>query len=323
MDTALLIANLSSTPGLLRRLTEDVSPEQATGPPKPGEWSIAEVVRHLADGDRDTFLPRLRRMLAEDRPVFESRPREASADPLNLPTLLTVFESARSEAVKILNGLEPHAWLREGMSPSRGAVSVEAHAATMAAHDVEHLGQIHQIRSALGLRPKRAEARVALSIREVVGALEPVSQRIEALCHGLSAEQLRQRPREGEWSMKEVMAHLLTVERDVFFPRLKRIVAEERPRLERFDPDARAAERDHRQGDFWADLHEFAHARGSTVSFLLSLPAEAPDRIGVSAVFGPVSLATYATHIVDHDLEHPAQLEACRAAVGHRGPVPV
>src|SRR5947208_8486294 len=144
MDTVLLIANLSSTPGLLRRLTEDVSPEQATGSPTPGEWSIAEVVRHLADGDRDTFLPRLRRMLAEDRPVFESRPREASADPLNLPTLLTVFESARSEAVKILNGLEPHAWLREGMSPSRGAVSVEAHAATMAAHDIEHLGQIHQ-----------------------------------------------------------------------------------------------------------------------------------------------------------------------------------
>jgi len=96
MDAALLIANLSSTPGLLRRLTEDVSLEQGTGPPKPGEWSIAEVVRHLADGDRDTFLPRLRRMLAEDRPVFDSRPREASADPLNLPTLLAVFESARS-----------------------------------------------------------------------------------------------------------------------------------------------------------------------------------------------------------------------------------
>jgi len=196
---------------------------------------------------------------------------------------------------------------------------VEAYAATMAAHDIEHLGQIHQIRSALGLRPKRAEARVALSIREVVGALEPVSQRIEALCHGLSAEQLRQRPREGEWSMKEVMAHLLTVERDVFLPRLKRIVAEERPRFERFDPDARAAERDHRQGDFWADLHEFAHARRSTVSFLLSLPAEAPDRIGISAVLGPVSLATYATHIVDHDLEHLAQLEACRAAVAEAG----
>jgi uncharacterized damage-inducible protein DinB len=316
MDRDLIIANLAVTPDLLRRLTDDVPPEQTTRPPTPGQWSISEVVRHLVEGDRDTFLPRLRRMLAEARPVFASRDRQASADRSDLATLLGAFESARREVLKILEGLEPPQWQREGVSPSRGALSVEAYAATMAGHDTEHLQQIHQVRSALGFRPKRTEARVALPLAEVAAAIQPLPGTIEALSRGLGAEQLRRRPRAGEWSMKEVMAHFLKVERDVFFLRLKRMVHEDRPRFESFDPDAWAAERDHRQGDFMDDWRRFAEARRETVALLTSLPPAAADRIGLSGFFGPVTLAQYATHIVDHDIEHLSQLQACRAVVG-------
>ncbi len=315
MDRELVVANLAATPDLLRRLAEDASSAQVTQPPKPGEWSISDVVRHLVEGDRDTFLPRLRRMLAEERPVFPSRDRQASADRSDLATLLGAFESVRGEVVKILKGLELSQWAREGVSPSRGAVSVEAYAATMAGHDTEHLQQIHQVRSALGLRPKRTEARVALPPAEVAAAIQPLPGKIEALSRGLSAEQLRQRPRAGEWSMKEVMAHFLKVERDVFLLRLKRIVNEDRPRFESFDPEVWAAERDHRQGDFVDDWRRFAEARRETVTLLTSQPPAAADRIGLSAFFGPVTLALYATHIVDHDLEHLAQLQTCRAVV--------
>lgn len=315
MDRELVIANLAVAPNLLRLLAENFSPELAIKAPEPGEWSVAEVVRHLVEGDRDTFLPRLRLMLAKERPVFETRDRQPSADRSDFPTLLGAFESARGEVVKILKGLEASQWAREGVSPSRGVVSVEAYAATMAGHDTEHLQQIHQVRGALGLRPKRTEARVALPLAEVAAAIQPLPDRIEALLRGLSAEQLRQRPREGEWSMKEVMAHFLKVERDVFLLRLKRIVNEDRPRFESFDPEVWAAERDHRQGDFVDDWRRFAEARRETVALLTSQPPAAADRIGLSAFFGPVTLAQYATHIVDHDLEHLAQLQACRAVV--------
>ena len=315
MDRDLIVANLAATPGLLRRLAEDVTPDVAMLPPKAGEWSVAETVRHLVEGDRDTFLPRLRRMLAEERPVFESRDRTSPGDRSDLATLLGAFESARGEVVKILKGLEPLEWAREGVSPSRGAVSVEAYAATMAGHDTEHLQQIHQVRSALGLRPKRTEARVALPLAEIAAAIQPVPERIRDLCGDLTAAQLSRRPREGEWSMKEVMAHFLKVERDLFLPRLQRIMSEERPRFESFDPDAWAAERDHRQGDFMADWRQFAEARGKTVAFLQSVPPAAGDRIGLSGFFGPVTLSQYATHIADHDIEHLLQLEASRAVV--------
>ena len=67
-----MLARLTTAPGMLRELTTDVTGEQAGKPPAPGEWSIADVVRHLVEGDRDTFLPRLRRMVAETRPVFDT-----------------------------------------------------------------------------------------------------------------------------------------------------------------------------------------------------------------------------------------------------------
>ena len=148
MNRELLIQRLDSAPDRLLRLCADVSPEDATQRPGEGEWSVTEVARHLVEGDRDAFLPRLCRMLAEDRPVFDSRDR-AGGDPSDLATLLIEFESARREAVRILRELDPASWNREGVSPSRGVVTIEAYALTMADHDDEHLAQIDAAKTAI------------------------------------------------------------------------------------------------------------------------------------------------------------------------------
>jgi len=314
VDRTLIVASLRATPSLLRLLSADCTTEQAWNPPRPGEWSIAEVVRHLLEGDRDTFLPRLGRMRAETRPVFEST-RPAPGDRSDLTTLLDAFEAARRQAVDLLSGLDDEGWRREGVSPSRGAVTIEGYARTMAEHDTEHLRQIHDVRRVLGLPPRRCEARLPLAIPEMVAALRATPGRVAEIAKGLSAEELRDRPKEGEWCMKEVMAHLRDLERDLFLPRLRRILAEERPAFESFDPAAWARSRDHREGSFERDLEEFAAARAQTLTFLQALPDSAVARIGLSGYFGPVTLAQYATHVVDHDLEHLGQLRACRAAV--------
>ena len=44
-------------------------PSCAAGPP-PGEWCVNEVMAHLLHVETEVFLPRLRRMAAEDRPAF-------------------------------------------------------------------------------------------------------------------------------------------------------------------------------------------------------------------------------------------------------------
>jgi len=88
-ERELTVARLAATPTLLREMARDGAGEAWTAP-KPGEWSIGEVVRHLVEGDRDTFVPRLRRMLAETRPVFD-KGRRTEGDRADLATLLDAF----------------------------------------------------------------------------------------------------------------------------------------------------------------------------------------------------------------------------------------
>jgi hypothetical protein len=318
VDRALLRASLRVTARMLREMTRDCTPEQATTPPKAGEWGIVDVVRHLVEGDRDTLLPRLRRMLVEPRPVFAVR-RPLEHDGSDLATLLDVFERTRADVVRILDGLDDVAWAREGVSPSRGPLSVEAYAASTVAHDTEHLQQIQDVRATLGLLPKRCEARVALAIPELTAALASTPRAIAAVAGGLDVDALRWRPRDDEWCLTEVLAHLLDLERTLFLPRLERIVAEDRPAFETFDLVAWARARDHRRRAFAGDLEAFAAARAATVEFLDALPAGAAQRLGLSGHFGPVTLAQYATHAADHDLEHLAQMRDLRAAGPARG----
>jgi DinB family protein len=312
------VASLSVTPAMLREMTRDCTGSQAATPPKPGEWSIVEIVRHLVEGDRDTFVPRLRRMLAESKPVFERRPPQ-DGDRADLAALLDAFADARSQAVALLRGLADHGWRREGVSPSRGALTVESYARTMTAHDTEHLRQIQDVRATLGLPPKRCEARVALPIPELRAALARTPDLVAQVASGLDGRTLRERPAPGEWSIKEALAHLMELDGRLFLPRLRRMALEDTPRFEAFDPKAWEAERDRREGRFEDDLAAFRGARADLLAFLTTVSPELADRAGWSSHFGPLTLAQYATHAADHDLEHLGQMRACRAVVAPRG----
>jgi uncharacterized damage-inducible protein DinB len=309
----LMVLRLSATPTLLGEIAREAG-ERAWTPPKPGEWSIGEIVRHLVEGDRDTFLPRLRRMLAESRPVFAHGGR-GEGDQADLPTLLAAFADARRQAVALLRGLDDAGWRREGVSPSRGPLSVEAYAATMDAHDTEHLRQIQEVRAALGMTPKRCEARLAVPLGDLVAPLAATPDLVAALAAGLDADTLGRRPAPEEWSMKEVLAHLMELDSRLFLPRFRLMGTEDAPRFQAFDPVAWAAERDRREGRFEDDLATFRRARAETLAYLATLPPGAAERPGLSGFFGPLTLAQYVTHMADHDLEHLAQMRACRAAV--------
>jgi hypothetical protein len=312
-ERALALGRLRATATMLRELTSDPTAEQAARAPAAGQWSIVQVVRHLVEGDRDTFLPRLRRMLAERRPVFEPG-ADAAGDASDLATLVAAFASAREQAVKILSGLEGNDWLREGVSPSRGPLTVEAYALSTDRHDTEHLRQIQDVRARLGLRPKRCEARAPLPAAELLAALAAAVGRLRAVAAGLGEAQRRRRPAAGEWCLNEIMAHLLHVETELFLPRLRRIVDEEQPHFTAFSPEPWARERDHSVDAFDISLAAFEHARGETLAYVRALPPGGDARLGVSAFFGPVTLGQYATHIADHDIEHLAQMARARTA---------
>lgn len=314
-----LLGALRVAPRLLREMTRDLDAAQAWTAPRPGEWSAGEVVRHLAAGDADTFVPRLERMLAEDRPTFAPAP--PGERPRDLAGLLDVFAAARGRAVALLAGLDDPGWQRTGVSPSRGALSVEAYARSMAAHDTEHRRQIQDVRAALGVMPRRCEAGIAVPFGELLPALAATPARLRAIARDVPDAALRRRPAAGEWCLNEIMAHLLHVETTLFLPRLRRMATEDAPVFEPFSPEPWARERDHSREPFATSLAAFERAREETVAFLAALPPGAAERRGLSGFFGPLTLGQYATHAADHDLEHVSQMRAALHAAGHGAPV--
>ena len=314
MEQSLVLPSLIVGPSLLRALTSDATVEQIWAPPKPGEWSMGDVARHLVAAEQRVFLPRIQRMLTETRPTFASV-EDVLVPGRELGPLLDAFATDRRRLADLLGPVTAEGWQRDGVIP-RGPVTVAVYANIIAEHDIEHRRQIHDIREGLGLNPKRAEAKRTLPMPEIIAAIARAPEEVRRAAMGMAPTLMRERLPDGGWSVKEVMAHLLKVERDLFQPRLSLIISAERPAFPTFDPDAWARERDHREGDFEAEWRDFKAARAETIALLQRLPATAETRIGLSGYFGPVTLLEYATHVVDHDREHIAQIAATRTAVG-------
>src|SRR5215216_3265699 len=71
----------------------------------------------------------------------------------------------------------------------------------------------------------------------VVAALENAPALIVPLVREVPAQVLKRRPAPGRWSAHEHACHLADVHA-LFFSRLEQFLAEERPRIEPFDPAA-------------------------------------------------------------------------------------
>ena len=313
MDQTLVVPTLTVMPRLLREVCGDATAEQVWASPKPGEWSMGDVIRHLVAADQRVFLPRITRMLAEERPSFASV-EDVLVAGRELGPLLDAFESTRGKLTEALRPLGPDALQREGVVP-RGPVTVASYASIVAEHDLEHRRQIHDLREGLGLKPKRAEAKRPLPKAEIIEAIGRGPAEVRRAVQGLTAAAMKQRPRPAHWSIKEVMAHLLKTERDLFIPRLTQLATADGATFPSFDADAWARERDHREGDFDDDWRGFEAMRAKTIALLEKVPAEAEGRIGFSGYFGPVTLIEYATHVVDHDVEHLGQIAETRVAI--------
>ena len=77
---------------------------------------------------------------------------------------------------------------------------------------------------------------------EILKALEAGPLILRRLVRDLPDETIRRRPAEGEWAIVEVVAHLADTEERTL-DRTRRMLSEEEPFLEPYDPDALAIER--------------------------------------------------------------------------------
>ncbi|MGN6755830.1 MAG: DinB family protein [Thermomicrobiales bacterium] len=144
-----LLDTYRATPAILRALLRGVSDEQARARAGANDWSIIEIVAHLADAEV-TATERVTLMTREDRPRLaaydqEKRARARNYIGLDLAATLERFAHLRAEQIALLSTFDTAAWQRGGVHDEAGAITVEALTAHMAAHDAIHLAQIARL----------------------------------------------------------------------------------------------------------------------------------------------------------------------------------
>jgi hypothetical protein len=110
----------------------------------------------------------------------------------------------------------------------------------------------------------------------------------------------------GDWSVAQVLQHLIAVEWHVVNARLDSLDAETEPQWAWSEPAPAAGIGD---GSIQAAAVVFAASREATVDRLRALPIAAWQRTGVHATYGRLDVAGLLEVMLEHDDAHLAELE--------------
>lgn len=131
---------------------EGVTEAELDATPLAGEWSVRQIAHHLADGEMHSAI-RLRRLIAEDRPLIMSYDEPEYArrlyyDDRPIEPSLAVMGAARASTADILDRLTEAQWLRTGTHSESGPYDVETWLRLYASHGHDHADQIRKTRAA-------------------------------------------------------------------------------------------------------------------------------------------------------------------------------
>ena len=166
----------------------------------------------------------------------------------------------------------------------------------------------------------RADPKDAGFIRECLDLARAGPPAVRDAVRGLADEDARRKPGVGKLSIIEHLAHMLDMEREVFAVRLRRVLAEDNPRLDPVNQEHFVEEDLVKDRNYGEILDEWQRLRDENV-LLVSRTAEPewarpvrhPD-VGDKATFADV-IARWARH----DGEHVRQIEILARNARERG----
>jgi hypothetical protein len=157
-------------------------------------------------------------------------------------------------------------------------------------------------------------------MQSAIGLLEKTPRVLETLLHGAPADVLEWKPGPERWSIREVLAHLVDLEK-LFVERVRSVLEEETPELPKYSPMGSLLGGP--STDATARLARFQGLRGELVLLVKDAPASAATRVGTHEELGRVTLAQLLNELANHDLGHLrqiAELYRARAFYPNAGP---
>jgi hypothetical protein len=298
-ERRLHVDTLRATPARLKAALKGMPKALWLWTPAPGKWSILEIACHLRDMERDAYLARYRRLLAEEEPMLPDVDGDVYALERDYRAqkpaeVLREWTRLRRESLRLLAGVKAAQWSRRGTHQTAGPLTVadllRRHAV---GNDEAHLTQIEGI--------KRRHA--------VLERLSALPARLARALRSFSEDAVRRPPRARKWSALEIACHLRDIDR-VCAERVTKVAFSERPVFWVMDNDRVAESLAYRDADPAAVVKEARRRREDLASLLRALPARAWARAGLHPRRGELTIERLASDLADHDDHHLKQIEA-------------
>lgn len=287
---------LGETPARLEEALANLDPELVRWNPSPGKWSIVEIVCHLRDMEREAYLARYTRLLAEESPTFadidgDALALESGYASQDVTAAFEDWKGLRQKTLALIAGPTPLTeaqWNRGGTHQGLGPMTMEGYLKRQAfGNDVAHVGQIRAIKERYALLQRLANA----------------PGRLAELTRGVPDATLRRKAPNGGWSMVQNACHLRDVEQ-LFLSRFIKMAYQVKPQLCMMENDRVAARRAYDRADLVGVLADFERLRSDTLALLRALPHPVWQRTGIHPKRGEVSIHGLATLLAGHDGSH-------------------
>lgn len=145
---------------------------------------------------------------------------------------------------------------------------------------------------------------------QMIATLEQTAQTLEHLTTALAADALDFRSAPDEWSIREILAHLVDDEMYVMRLRLERIIKEERPHLTPHDEKAWYASRNTTRDSVSELLSDFAQQRAASLGIIKMLRESEWARQGYQPEYGWFTAEKWLGTWAEHDTTHLQQIKS-------------
>jgi hypothetical protein len=150
-----LINDIRYLPSLLEIAVQTLDAHQLETPYRPGGWTVAQVVHHVADSHMNGFT-RVKLALTEDNPTIKPYDQEAWAEladvqytPINIS--ITLLHALHARWVAVLEHMEAKDWDRTFFHPGNNAsYDLSTHLANYSWHGLHHLAHIERLKEREG-----------------------------------------------------------------------------------------------------------------------------------------------------------------------------
>jgi hypothetical protein len=113
----------------------------------PGEWTVRQVVHHLADAHINGFI-RMKLVVSEERPILKPYDQDewSKHGDVSLPieSSLDILRGLHARWAAFLESLPEESWSRAGIHLENGLVSLEVLLNIYSAHGARHIEQIQK-----------------------------------------------------------------------------------------------------------------------------------------------------------------------------------